>query len=345
MAALFEAKTVTLAPSAGFVVKTRIVEGQGDHLYSTKVFLNVCHDAQVPKPPGTFDPDVVFPLIVRNEWEVPIVTSPEKRSTDKKGVPSFVYDCCINSECYRWVQVSQDLRSIVIEWCIEAVELMHGLVLERDYATPKMAAKGELSRTELAEEDLRLGFRAKMDRLKQSETLGLLEELRSDSDGELPDLMDLGGERRRPLIQEIDHMSISDATKTKTKTIESIETSEPKETDVDDVEMDTETEPTATTDGGVVPYELTISTRKSTTHFCLIVDSPQFTPRISLAYSAKHHAVVLRNADPARRLAALDRFDLPLPARFRPYRSFLQQGRLYVFCANSADSAAQIPSP
>lgn len=318
MAAIFQ-KTITLSPSPGFVVKTRILEGQGDHLYSTKVFLNICHDPQVPKPPITFNPETVFPLIVNNEWEVPIITSPEKKSPDKKGVPSFVYDCCINPECFQWVQVSADLRSIVIEWCLEAVEMLHDIVLEREYSVPKMLQKGELSHTEISEEELQGGLHKRLHELKQSETLGLIEEIRQDpDDGPLPSLMDISGSKTRPLIEEIEDMTIS-APESKKESKDAMR----------DATMGHEknirgTEP--------VPYTFSITRKQREGEFYIMFESEQLT-RLEVSFDTAAHELVLRNCDPARKLGSANRLELPIPAAVTPYKAFVVgQSKLYVFC-------------
>lgn len=140
---------------------------------STKVFINVCHDPEVPRPSVDFEPEMVFPLIIENQWEIPIIVSQEKESKDKKGFPSLVYDCCINSKCFQWCQVSKDLRSILIEWCIESVELLYSFTLEREFSLPKMLSKGELCNTEIAKDELS-GARLKnrLEALQKNEPLG-----------------------------------------------------------------------------------------------------------------------------------------------------------------------------
>lgn len=209
--------TISLDPKPGFVIKSRVLEAQNylKHSSGTKVFINVCHDNQVPKPPQEFDPAIVFPLIIQNEWEIPIIVSEEKQTTDKKGIPSFVYDCCINLLCFQWCQVNSELRQILNEWCLEAVELLYEVTLDREYSIPKMLSKGELSQTKV--ESLEMsdsGFQKKLEQLKQNDTLGLIEELKPDEprdDEELPDLMNINREQKagkKPLIQEIEEMSI-----------------------------------------------------------------------------------------------------------------------------------------
>lgn len=205
-------QSIKLNPSPGYVIKTRIV-GRESEKYSvgTKVFVNICYDNQVPKPEQEFDPSVVFALIVDNKWEIPIIVSKEKEVKDKLGSASLAYDCCINDTCFRWCNINGDLRSILNEWCIEAIELLYGLVLDRQYSIPKMLCKGELSQTEIKQNELHeSGFQKQLHDLKQNEVLGLVNELDSPQDQSEPegaiDVFNINKQPndKKPLIQEID---------------------------------------------------------------------------------------------------------------------------------------------
>lgn len=316
MSAIFEQQQpIRLDPQPGFVVKTKIVDGKDAHVYSTKVFINVCHDEQVPKPSDTFDPETVFPKIVNNEWEVPIIVSQEKTTRDKKGAPSFVYDCCVNNECFRWVQLNKDLRLIVIEWCLEAIEMMYDVVLEREYAVPKMLSKGELSATEISPEELKNGLQARLQQLKQSETLGLIQELEVDEDepDTLPSLTNILGSSTRPLIEEIGEMSISGKPQkapqqSPQETTKSVEKSAP------------------------VPYTFVVSSHATNGHFFLKLESPEITPMLHV--TARGDTVTITNLDPQRKLGADNKLQMALPANATPYKSFVVEAEkaLYVFC-------------
>lgn len=311
--ALFEAGSVYLDPTPGFVIKTRVV--QGKHPFSTKVFINVCHDPEVPRPSVDFSPEVVFPLIVRNEWEIPLIVSLEKETSDKKGVPSLVYDCCINPECFQWVQVNADLRLILIEWCLELVEMMHEMVLEREFTVPKMLSKGELSKTEISTEELRTGFQKKLHDLKQDEMLGLLEELEPEQDDEeLPDLMDIGKVRQKPLIQEISAMTISERIEEVKPTRDAMDTLEPSMS------------PT--------PYVYSITPQTRDSSFFVKFESAQITQGLRLSYNQENQTAVLTNTDPSRSLGESNKLEIPLPKNTKPSRSFSvpKEQALYVFC-------------
>lgn len=312
MAAIYEhQEPIRLNPQPGFVVKTKIVDGKGAHLYSTKVFINICYDEQVPKPSDTFDPETVFPQIVNNEWEVPIIVSQEKTTHDKKGAPSFVYDCCVNSSCFQWVQLNQDLRLIVIEWCLEAIEMMYEVVLEREYAVPKMLSKGELSATEMSPEELKNGLQARLLQLKQSETLGLIQELEVDETepDTLPSLTDILGTSRRPLIEEIGEMSISDKSKT------TLLPSRPQ-----------------TQTSTPVPYTFVVSSHTKGDQFYLKLESPEITSMLHVTTSGD--VVTITNLDPQRKLGSDNTLQMSLPRHATPYKSFVVEAEhaLYVFC-------------
>ncbi|OBA23072.1 hypothetical protein METBIDRAFT_9388 [Metschnikowia bicuspidata var. bicuspidata NRRL YB-4993] len=342
MAAIFEhTEAIRLSPQPGFVVKTKIVDGKGDHIYLTKVFINICHEPRVPKPSLDFQPEVVFPLIVRNEWEIPIIVSLEKRAVDKKGVPSFVYDCCINSECFQWVQVSRDLRLILVEWALESVEMMHELVLEREYALPKMLCKGELSETEITEEDLKNGLQKKLLELKQNETAGLIEELevRPWGDGEeegeqetLPDLTNIDGKRQKPLIEEIGQMSLDGEPKESHIFASQVSQSLNKDTHCSSSSERSVSE--------VLRYKFTFKRELRGNQCFVLFESRQLTKNLEVSYlkdpAGTGTVITLRNTDSLRVLESLNYLEIPMPQGYKPYQSFLleKHGQLYIFCAS-----------
>lgn len=375
-------------------MKTKILEGLGDHTFGKKVFINICHDDQVPRPEGEFDIEAIFAKIVKNDWEIPIVVSLEKSSTDKKGIPSFVYDCCINSECFTWVQINVDLRLILIEWAIESVETMHEVVLERDYTLPKMLSKGELSETEITKDDLGNDMHEKFAELKQNETAGLVQLLMPDSeddDEELPDIMNIEG-RKKPLIQEIEDLSIQeilsgqaneqkDSTKNHTRNyIEELtgESIEEQAGPVDSVQILTSesgfsssqdellkagkttllslsrstkssvgdshklisevgtkntSQSPQTSQTPILHYTFTLSLRKDTDNFCLILQSAQLTDLIEVTYSMTTNEIRVKNLDPNRRLGSENILDIPILPGVSPYKAFVVLGeqRLYIF--------------
>ncbi|RKP30953.1 hypothetical protein METBISCDRAFT_15165 [Metschnikowia bicuspidata] len=334
MGAIFESKlAIRLTPTPEFVVKTSIVTGSGDHAFGRKVFINVCHDPQVPKPPGPFEIEAVFAQIVKNEWEIPIVVSPEKVCADKKGALAFVYDCCINSECFAWTQLYRDLRLILIEWAIEAVETMHELVLKREYSVPKMLSKGELSQTELTADDVDGTLQRRMAELQQNETAALVELLMPEEDdsGDLPDLMNIG-QTRRPLIEEIGELSIQEGRGSRENNSRTSINSEGAVID------DNGQAGSGSIRINVVEYTFLLSSKLQGKHFHLVFRSPQLTHLITV-YSEPGE-VRFRNLDPTRRLGPQNTLAVPIPPAVTLYKGFVveKEKSLYVFGRTSNGS-------
>lgn len=137
-------KILELEPQPWFVVKSLIFSPA--RYQDWKIFINVTHNSQVPTPKTLFDPLKTFNEIMNNNWEIPIITSPMGKDTDKKLNPCLVFDCCINSNILTNIENNIQLRDILIEWCLESVELREDLVILRDenIKLPKMKYKGSL---------------------------------------------------------------------------------------------------------------------------------------------------------------------------------------------------------
>lgn len=136
-----------ITPKLSFVIKGKLQTRYLSHGAGTKIFINVLTDPVIPKPETSFDPLVTFPMIMNNEWEIPIYipSSELKTVLDKKQVASLYLNCIINEECMRWCILNKDLLTILIEWCVESIEFQFedGLVIDRDtLATPKLSYKG-----------------------------------------------------------------------------------------------------------------------------------------------------------------------------------------------------------
>ncbi|QPG73397.1 hypothetical protein FOA43_000707 [Brettanomyces nanus] len=145
----------SIVPEPHFVIKTKIFSKYRGSPSGTKLFVNVCTHSIVPLPvnsDGTdtkyFDPQLIFPLIMDNKWEIPIITSPDLRNgTDKKGQHCLIVDCLINDKPMNWCLVNKDLRMILIQWCFDAVEFRIGnnFIIDRDVIIlPKRSYMGDL---------------------------------------------------------------------------------------------------------------------------------------------------------------------------------------------------------
>lgn len=220
---------VSLEPVPDFVVKSRLVttEARPNHLLKlqdgSKVFINICHHDKVPKPDIEFDAVVVYPLIMSNQWEIPIVTSPVREDKDKKGALCYVWDCCINSACMSWISEDLQLREILVEWCLESCEISDVVGISRDHlAFPKMKKKGDsIPLLEVCANELTSDYRKEIAKMAETDDnspsrilqlkRNMLEEstsLSGTTDDELPPLIPLGNSNK-PLIEEIDNLSIA----------------------------------------------------------------------------------------------------------------------------------------
>lgn len=367
MAAIFEhSSPVKLLPKPGFVVKTKVVEGRGTHSYGRKVFINICHDGQVPKPPGDYDLEEIFARIMKNEWEIPIVVSLEKTESDKKGVPSLVYDCCINSDTFVWVHLNNDLRLILIEWAIESVETMHDLVLEREYTIPKMLSKGKLSETEITQNDLTGELQERLGELRQNGVASLIEQLMPDDENEdkgpLPDIMNIG-RTSKPLIKEIEELSIDEKEESE-KRRDNIQNEDGRRDTItlpilkdDDLMREQKTtiyeksvgfsnqkrsskifeleslRSSKTSITEVLEYTFTLSLNRKDDHFYLIFHSEQLTEHLEVSYLEESKTLLIKNHDLGRRLGPDNILEITLPNDVIPYKVFVvkTESNLYVF--------------
>ncbi|CAK9437651.1 uncharacterized protein LODBEIA_P20290 [Lodderomyces beijingensis] len=277
---------VTLHPKPGFVVKTKILECKDASRVSTKVFINICHDEQVPKPSVEFEASVVFPMIMENQWEIPLVVSREKSTADKKGFPSLVYDCCINSQCFTWCQVSKDLRLILVEWCIESVELIYSVVLERDYSVPKMLSKGELTETEITRQELAEVGMKKLQDMKRDETSNLVVDLRVMDEGEKEEEKEVGSE---VTLSDLLNRAAPTPKKKKKKLIDEID-SVPER-----VYQPKPHKPGPTR----INYEITFRKINKDYKMCIIIDTKPVDPaKFEATYSSSRAVIVIKSLDP-----------------------------------------------
>ncbi|AMD19216.1 HBR315Wp [Eremothecium sinecaudum] len=220
---------VKIKAEAGFVVKSKLEFSKDGILkVGTKVFINVCHGKEVPKPEIAFNPSIVYPLITNNRWEIPIITSSVREDKDKKGQLCYVWDCCINSVCMGWVNKDLQLKEIVVEWCLESCELRQDVAISRESVVfPKLRSKGTIPELEMLKEELETNAeKAIQEAVERSEEgpAAFLELRRSvfnedklstpedgGDDGDmLPPLFpNTAANGRKPLIEEIDPSSVN----------------------------------------------------------------------------------------------------------------------------------------
>ncbi|GAV53298.1 hypothetical protein ZYGR_0AI05820 [Zygosaccharomyces rouxii] len=225
---------VTINPKPELVIKSKLVSTSNRPKdlppleIGTKVFINLCHDEQVPQPDINFDPAIVYPLIINDQWEIPIITSSMRQDKDKKGALCYVWDCCINTKCAQWIRKEYQLREIVVEWCRESCDLAELLEISRDgISFPKMKSKGPIPPLEMLSEELNSDYKKEMAKMVEEgrdEPDNLIRMRRSLMDDEekaaleekeLPPLFPTNNGKPasnegKPLIEEIDELSIEE---------------------------------------------------------------------------------------------------------------------------------------
>ncbi|SCU87017.1 LAMI_0D04412g1_1 [Lachancea mirantina] len=216
---------VKIEPTAAFTIKSKLAScSKPNFSLGAKVFINVCYDEQVPKPDVDFNPSIVYPLIMSNRWEIPIVTSQMREDRDKKGSVCYVWDCCINSKCIQWIGKDLQLREILVEWCIESCELREAIEISRDAISfPKMKKKGDhIPAIEVLAKELGHNFEKEIQMFQErkSDPTVILELRRDLLEGEDPEYSDddrlpplfpqaAPAEGKKPLIQEIENLTLS----------------------------------------------------------------------------------------------------------------------------------------
>ncbi|CAH01510.1 Pih1p [Kluyveromyces lactis] len=276
---------IRISPEPCFVVKSKVINPGTTSLSSNaKIFINICHNDQIPLPEIDFNPAIVYPLIINNQWEIPIVTSSIREDVDKKGNVCYVSDCCINTKCVSWIQHDLQLREIVVEWCLESCELRAELEISRDNISfPKLKKKGDtIPELEILREDLTENYEETINDLvnrEQKEPVSIIEKRRDflaedePSTGELPPLIPIDqSSRRKPLIEEIEDLSLH-------------ETKKPK---VEEIQKKS------------ISYELSMGKPKDTSEFLLKIEvTSELNSSLdyNIKYDAKSNKLIIKNTN------------------------------------------------
>ncbi|KAJ3016499.1 PIH1 domain-containing protein 1 [Thoreauomyces humboldtii] len=137
-----------IVPEPGFVVKTKNTVKVEDWPAELKVFINICHSAQVPAPPLATNEEIQAALNAEDNaaYKVPLSLSSPKPDRDKTGKMCLVFDACVNTDPLNKAQTDFDFKLFLIILALEWVEEKYKLTLSRDFTLPKMTAKGKLSK-------------------------------------------------------------------------------------------------------------------------------------------------------------------------------------------------------
>lgn len=138
----------------GFVIKSKLFSPFKVYPSGSKIFINLCWNNKIPikelkDSKGSniedFNIELIFLKISNGEWEIPILTNPEIRETvDKNGNKSILTDCVINEKYFKWCLINKELKEILIQWCIDAIEFQNDeILIDRDFIKlPKRSSIG-----------------------------------------------------------------------------------------------------------------------------------------------------------------------------------------------------------
>ncbi|KAJ3027054.1 UNVERIFIED_CONTAM: hypothetical protein HDU68_004590 [Siphonaria sp. JEL0065] len=136
-----------IRPSPGFVIKTHLAARKEDWPEGMKVFINLCHSADIPPPP-TMDYEEVARAMLESDnvsFKVPLSLSAPRTDKDKAGKLCLVFDAACNTTPFEHCTKDASFHAFIVTLCCEWIESKHELQLSRDVSFPKLKSKGEIS--------------------------------------------------------------------------------------------------------------------------------------------------------------------------------------------------------
>ncbi|KAJ3118761.1 PIH1 domain-containing protein 1 [Nowakowskiella sp. JEL0407] len=136
-----------ISPQPGFVVKT-IVENESKIIKKGgKIFVNLAYSEDIPPPPLLSDEEIREAITAEDvgAYKIPLSLADVRYDVDKAGNKCAVFDICINDQPMRKALKDFDFKLFLIEISLEWIEEKHSLSLSREFTTPKMKSKGQLT--------------------------------------------------------------------------------------------------------------------------------------------------------------------------------------------------------
>lgn len=314
----------------GFVIKSKLFSPFKVYPSGSKIFINLCWNNKIPikelkDSKGSniedFNIELIFLKISNGEWEIPILTNPEIRETvDKNGNKSILTDCVINEKYFKWCLINKELKEILIQWCIDAIEFQNDeILIDRDFIKlPKRSSiGGELKNIQVDIKYLNDISKELQELSKdmfegKDETLTLInankEEDYNEDDNKLPSLIPNNDKIGKKLIVELSDEEINqDITKVK-KIKKEEENKISYEIECRNVMNETEIE---------FKYEIKISTK--------IKDIKEY----QLKLDKINKELIIINI----RINKEFKFPLPLNIEMKQFKSFYvrKEGKIYFF--------------
>ncbi|ORY97937.1 pre-RNA processing PIH1/Nop17-domain-containing protein [Syncephalastrum racemosum] len=138
-------RTATIQPEPGFVIKTHILRSKKSKP-KTRVYVNVCHAADIPPPPVMPESQIQKAMNAEPDatYRVPLSLTPPRYEQDESGNTIMIADACINTQAYLRTERDLDYRLYIIELSIEWVEEKEDLELSREFSMPSIRSKGTI---------------------------------------------------------------------------------------------------------------------------------------------------------------------------------------------------------
>lgn len=142
--------TEAFTPEPGFVVKTASATKTTAFPQGLKFFLNICHSSRLPEPETV---DMRSRIVTGQDWDISVAVSEARDDMDKAGKRSATVDCCIHTKAMRAGMSDETIRLYIIEVCVEMAEDKLKIALSREFAFPKLRAKGDIKAISMRERD------------------------------------------------------------------------------------------------------------------------------------------------------------------------------------------------
>lgn len=146
---LDETGATEIEPTAGFVIKTRLLKAAKKLDSGAKVFVNLTHSANIPAPPPATDEEIRAALRSENpaNYKVPLSLASFRKDTDKSGSPCLVIDACVHSSVYTRAKKDLEFREFLVSLALQWIEEKEKTSLDlENYSFPKMQSKGNIAK-------------------------------------------------------------------------------------------------------------------------------------------------------------------------------------------------------
>lgn len=116
-----------IKPSTGLCVKTKHEDGR-------KVFINLCHSPELPKPADITEKELSDILLSEEPslYRVPLSLGEPHEEKAKDGTDCTCYDVIVNTEYFKSVQKNEFFKAFLISVCVEGIEDKYNVKLNRD---------------------------------------------------------------------------------------------------------------------------------------------------------------------------------------------------------------------